>query len=229
MNIVAIVQARMEETAWPGIIMNKVNRKPLLAYLIERVRRSKRIDHLVVTTSMKETDDAIVSLCKQLQVEAFRGSEKDVLGRFYETGRKFKTDVIVRLSGTGPLIDPAFIDQAVELFLQHYPDRLYVSNTLHKRTFPKGMEIEVFTYEVLKDAYMNASSSHDFEQVTPFIVKRVGEAAVGEVVHDQNLSHHDWSLDTMEDFTFMEKIFQYVYPRNPSFSMKDVLTFIGND
>ncbi|REJ09259.1 hypothetical protein DYE48_11105 [Halobacillus trueperi] len=150
-----------------------------------------------------------------------------VIGRYYETGRKFKADVIVQLSGTGPCMDPVIIDQVVDMFLQHYPKRLYVSNTLH-RTYPKGMDIEVFTYEALKDAYMNASSSHDFEQVTPFIVKRVGEAAVGKVVHDQDLSHHDWSVDTLEDFKFMEKIFEHVHLHNSSFSMTDVLAFIEN-
>lgn len=227
MNVVAIVQARMEGSACPGIIMSKVNEKPLLAYLIERVRRAKRIDQLVVSTSTKETDDPIVQLCHQLNVDTFRGSEKDVLGRYYETGRKFKADVIVRLSGTGLCMDPVIIDQVVDMFLQHYPRHLYVSNTLH-RTYPKGMDVEVFTYEALKDAYMNASSSHDFEQVTPFIVKRVGEAAVGKVVHDQDLSHHDWSVDTLENFKFMEKIFEHVHHHKPSFSMTDVLTFIEN-
>ncbi|MYL50488.1 acylneuraminate cytidylyltransferase [Halobacillus litoralis] len=228
MNVVAIIQAQLEETAYPGMILNKVNGKPLLAYLIERVRRSKRINQLVVSTSIKESDDAIVHCSKKLNVETFRGSKKDVLGRFYETGRKYKADVVVRLSARGPLIDPAIIDHAVEMFFQQYPNRLYVSNTL-QRTYPKGMDIEIFTYESLKDAYMNASSSHDFEQVTPFIVKRVGETAVAKFVHDQDLSHHDWTVDTMEGFTFMKAIFERVHPSNPAFSMEDVLTFIEND
>ncbi|WLR48053.1 glycosyltransferase family protein [Halobacillus litoralis] len=227
MNVLAVLQAGMNETDCPGLTMKKVGGKPLLAYLIERVRCSKRIDQLVVSTSTKETDDPIVQLCQQLHVETFRGSERDVLGRFYETGRKYKADVIVRLSATCPLIDPAIVDQAIGMFLQHYPNALYASNTL-RRTYPKGMDIEVFTYEALKDAYMNASSSHDFEQVTPFIVKRIGESAVGEIVQNQDLSHHDWSLDHIEDFTFMKAVYEHLHPHNPAFSMADVLSFIEN-
>ncbi|GEN53759.1 cytidylyltransferase domain-containing protein [Halobacillus faecis] len=227
MKVLAILQAGMNETDCPGLTINKVGGRPLLAYLIERVRRSKRIDQLIVSTSTKETDDPIVQLCQQVHVETFRGSEKDVLGRFYETGRKYNGDVIVRLSATGPLIDPAIVDQAIGMFLQCYPNCLYASNTLH-RTYPKGMDIEVFTYEVLKDAYMNASSSLDFEQVTPFIVKRVGESAIGEIVQNHNLSHHDWSLDHLEDFTFMKEVFEQLHPRNGAFSMTDVLSFIEN-
>ncbi|MBN9654819.1 glycosyltransferase family protein [Halobacillus sp. GSS1] len=222
MKVMAIVQARMGSTRLPGKVLKQVNGKTLLEYQIERMLRSKKINQLVVSTSKKELDDPIIELCRDLKVDTFRGSEKDVLGRFYETCEHYKADVVVRMTADCPFIDPDVMDKVISYFLDHHPYYMYVSNT-RSRSYPRGMDTEVFTYEVLKDAYMNANSPHDLEHVTPFIVKRVGPSAVAQVSHDIDLSHHRWTVDTPEDFQFVSKVLDCLYPTNPTFTFQDVL------
>lgn len=222
MKVIAIVQARMGSTRLPGKVLKKVNGKPLLEYQIERIRRSKKIDQLVISTSRKELDDPIIDLCRELKVDTFRGSEIDVLGRFYETCEHYKTDVVVRLTADCPFIDPHVIDKVITYFLDHYPHYLYVSNTI-TRSYPRGLDTEVFTYEVLKDAYMNANSPYDLEHVTPFIVKRVSGAGISQVSYDTDESHHRWTVDTPEDFQLVTKVIENLYPANPAFTFQDLL------
>ncbi|SFJ77579.1 spore coat polysaccharide biosynthesis protein SpsF [Halobacillus dabanensis] len=222
MKVTAVVQARMGSTRLPGKVLRQVNGKPLLEYQIERMKRSERIDQLVVSTSRRSLDDPIIELCQRLKVDTFRGSEKDVLGRFYETCAYYKADAVVRLTADCPLIDPAVIDKIIHYFLKKYPRYMYVSNT-RKRSYPRGLDTEVFTYEALKDAYMNANSPHDLEHVTPFIMKRIGDASIAQVLHDSDESHHRWTVDTPEDFQFVSKVLERLYPTNPTFTFQDIL------
>ncbi|SEH88198.1 spore coat polysaccharide biosynthesis protein SpsF [Halobacillus karajensis] len=225
MKVIAIVQARMGSTRLPGKVLKQVNGKPLLEYQIERMKRSKRIDQLVISTSKRSLDDPIIDLCRDLDVDTFRGSERDVLGRFYETCAYYKADAVVRLTADCPLIDPAVIDKVIQYFLNHYPRYMYVSNT-RKRSYPRGMDTEVFTYEVLKDAYMNANSPHDLEHVTPFIVNRIGALGIAQVSHHSDESHHRWTVDTPEDFQFVSKVLKHLYPKSPAFTFEDTLKIL---
>ncbi|WP_406945518.1 cytidylyltransferase domain-containing protein [Halobacillus sp. SY10] len=222
MKVIAIVQARMGSTRLPGKVLKKVNGKSLLEYQVERMKRSKKIDHLVISTTKKALDEPIIDLCKYLNVDTFRGSEKDVLGRFYGTCEHYKADAVVRLTADCPFIDPGVIDKVITYFQDHYPNYLYVSNT-KTRSYPRGLDTEVFTYEVLKDAYMNANSPHDLEHVTPFIVKRVGDQGIAQVTHDTDESHHRWTVDTLEDFQFVSTVLEHLYPTNPAFTFQDLL------
>lgn len=225
MKVIAIVQARMGSTRLPGKVLKRVNGKPLLEYQIERLKRSKNIDQLVVSTSNRALDDPIIELCRRLNVDTFRGSENDVLGRYYETCAYYKADAVVRLTADCPLIDPSVIDEVIHYFLKHYPRYMYVSNT-RKRTYPRGMDTEVFTYEVLKDAYMNANSPHDLEHVTSFIVKRIGESCLAQVLNDSDESQHRWTVDTSEDFQFISKVLENLYPTKPTFTFQDTLEIL---
>ncbi|MGP4074878.1 cytidylyltransferase domain-containing protein [Halobacillus sp. K22] len=225
MKVLAIVQARMGSTRLPGKILKQVNGKSLLEYQIERMKRAKNIDQLVVSTSSLKADDLIIDLCQKLNVDTFRGSEKDVLGRYYETSSFYKGEVIVRLTADCPLIDPEVIDGGISLFLKNYPKFLYVSNT-RKRSYPRGMDTEVFSYQLLQDAFMNANMPHDLEHVTPFMIKRIDSSAVGQFVYHRDESKHRWTVDTMEDFALIEKILSTLYPSKPKFSMEDVLDLL---
>jgi len=153
MKVTAIIQARMTSTRLPGKVLKKVLNKSLLEYQLERVARSELIDEIIVATTLNESDDPIVGLCKQLGVSIFRGSEGDVLSRYYEAARQYNSDVVVRLTSDCPLIDPKIIDRVIQMYLTKKFD--YVSNTQLK-TFPRGMDTEVFSFEILQTAYCNA-------------------------------------------------------------------------
>ena len=148
MKTAAIIQARMGSTRLPGKVLKTVMGKTLLEYQIERVKEAQMIDQIIIATTMKKIDEPIVNLCERLGVDYFRGSEHDVLSRYFETATNFNIDVIVRITSDCPLIDPEIIDKVVSHYLNHREKLDYASNTL-ERTYPRGLDTEVFSYNAL--------------------------------------------------------------------------------
>lgn len=224
MRIVSIIQARMGSTRLPGKVLKKVLGKTLLEYQIERVQRSKFIDEIVVATTIKKADDAIVELCDSLGVRTFRGSEEDVLSRYYESATKYQADVIVRLTSDCPLIDPDIIDQVIQFFLNNQPID-YVSNTF-KRTYPRGLDTEVFSYTTLKRMYKEATLVRDREHVTAYIYTNENKFNFDYLSNDVIYGHHRWTVDTKEDFELIKRIIESIYPVNPKFTMNDIIKLL---
>ena len=152
MRIEIYVQARMGSTRLPGKVLMPVLGKPLLGYLIERLQAVKEADGIVVLTSTDSADDVIANYCEQNGISYFRGSEEDVLARYYEAANLLQPDAIVRVTGDCPLIDPEVIDQAAYFFRQHYPSYDYLSNSL-EQTYPRGLDVEIFSYEGLEEVF----------------------------------------------------------------------------
>ncbi len=166
MKIVAIVQARMGSTRLPGKALKDLHGRTMLARVVRRALRSALIDKLVVATTEKKADDVIVSECDSLGISCFRGSEDDVLDRYYQAARAFSADLIVRITSDCPLIDPEIIDRVVQAFLDNCPD--YASNTIES-TYPRGLDVEVFAFDALKKAWCEASMDFQHVHVTPYI------------------------------------------------------------
>ncbi len=227
MKVAAIIQARMGSTRLPGKILKKVLDKTLLEYQIERVKRAKTIDEIIIATTTKESDDQIVQLCQQLSIPYYRGSEEDVLSRYYEAATEFNVDVIVRLTSDCPIIDPVVIDCVINEYLSRYPDVDYVSNTL-ERTYPRGMDTEVFSYQALKIAHLNATEHACREHVTPYIYWNPELFKLGNVVYHQNLSNHRWTVDTPEDFELIKRIIGNLYLNKPLFGMADIVELLNH-
>lgn len=225
MKVVAIIQARMGSTRLPGKILKKVMDKTLLEYQLERVQQSTLIDEIIVATTEKEHDQAIVKLCVHLGQKVYRGSENDVLSRYYEAAVQSKADVVVRLTSDCPLIDPKVIDGVIKLYLERRADIDYASNTL-ERTYPRGMDTEVFSYEALQKAHEQASLERDREHVTAFIYTNPSEFQLANLTCEQSLGSHRWTVDTEEDFELIKRILEYLYPNNPQFTMRDVLDLL---
>lgn len=223
MKTVAIIQARMGSTRLPGKILMKVMDKPLLEYQIERVQRSKRIDEIVVATTTDQKDDEIVAWCNKMNVTSYRGSEDDVLSRYYEAATKNKADLIVRITSDCPLIDPDVIDQTISLILQNDYD--YVSNIL-ERTYPRGMDVEVFWYTTLEKTHVSTRSQAEREHVTPFIYRNPSLFKLGGVTYPHDLSKYRWTVDTVEDFNLIENILTHLYTRKKEFTLEDVLRLL---
>jgi len=140
-----IVQARMGSNRLPGKVMKIVCGKPLLEHLINRLKRVKCADQIVIATTVNETEDIIVELCKKLDISYYRGSEEDVLGRYYEAAVEYGGDIIIRITSDCPVIDPEVIDSLINFYTDNIDKYDYVSNTL-KRTYPLGMDSEIILF-----------------------------------------------------------------------------------
>lgn len=223
MKIVAIIQARMGSTRLPGKVMKKVLGKSLIKYQIERVHRSEYIDEIVIATTTKEKDLPIIQFCNQHSIPYYRGSEENVLSRYYEAAKLFNADIIVRLTSDCPIIDPQIMDQVIQYYLENNYD--YVSNTL-VRTYPRGMDTEVFSFDVLEKVYLEAKESNHKEHVTSYIYQHPEIFHLGCVTNDVDYSHHRWTVDTEEDYQLIKKIIEHLYPVNSQFQLKDVLLLL---
>ena len=225
MKVAAIIQARMGSTRLPGKVLKKVLGKTLLEYQIERVKRAKTLDEIIIATTIKESDDQIVQLCQQFSIPYYRGSEEDVLSRYYEAATEFGVDVIVRLTSDCPIIDPTVIDKVVEHYLENKDRYDYVSNTL-TRTYPRGLDTEVMSYEVLKKAHEEAKELVYREHVTAYIYHHPDQFRLCNVSNEKDESKHRWTVDTEEDFLLIKHILETLYPINPLFTVEDVIQIL---
>ncbi|WP_017186828.1 cytidylyltransferase domain-containing protein [Alkalibacillus haloalkaliphilus] len=224
MKIVAIIQARMGSTRLPGKVLKPVLDKPLLAYQICQLKHSQLIDQLVIATTTSNRDDAIVEFCKSHGVQYERGSETDVLNRYEETAKKFNADVVVRLTSDCPLIDSTVVDSVIGHFLTNRAYD-YVSNTI-KRTFPRGMDTEVFTYELLKEAEQNATLKREREHVTTYMTNLENKYNIGQYLAEQDYSDLRLTVDTIEDFQLVEKIIKAIRRQNGPFKLTDIIQLL---
>lgn len=225
MKVVIINQARMTSTRLPGKVLKEVLGKPLLEYQIERLRRIELADELVIATTTNGTDQPIVDLCEKLGVSYYRGSENDVLSRYYEAAQKYGADIIVRVTSDCPLIDPAVIDKVIKYFLDHQGQYDYVSNVL-KRTYPRGMDTEVFSFQVLQDINASAVNLLDREHVTRYIYQNPQKYRLGNVRDEEDHSDLRWTVDTQEDFEFIKMILEVIYSSKHMFSFYDCLMLL---
>ena len=223
MNILAIIQARMDSTRLPNKVLLDLAGKTVLEHVVERVKRSKMIDDIVVATTISPNDLDIVKLCSNKEIRVFCGSEDDVLDRYYQLAKLIKPEHIVRITADCPMIDPEIIDQVIQLHVDNKSD--YTSNTL-KETYPDGEDIEVFRFKALRTAWENANLLSEREHVTPYIINNPDLFKLENLENKIDLSQKRWTLDEPKDFEFIKKVFSNVYVDNNNFTMNSVLKFL---
>jgi glutamate-1-semialdehyde 2,1-aminomutase/spore coat polysaccharide biosynthesis protein SpsF len=213
MKKIAIIQARMGSTRFPGKVLADLNGKTLLQHVVERAQKIPTIDDVIVATSTLELDNAIQDWCLNYKVNCFRGDEADVLKRFYETAEANKADIVVRITADCPLLDPNLAGQILHLVAHCGAD--YASNILPP-TWPDGLDCEAFTFDALKDAYNNAHRSSDREHVTPYILNNQHQFKVRNIASaSPELRAHRWVVDLPEDLEYVAKILLHS-TENPS-------------
>lgn len=228
MKTVIIIQARMTSTRLPGKILKEVLNKPLLEYQIERLRRVNFADNILIATTINDTDQPIVDFCSQHNIEIFRGSENNVLSRYYQSAKKINADAVIRITSDCPLIDPQIVDNITQFYLENSAKYDYVSNTLN-RTYPYGMDTEIFSFKALEEAYNEASSQSALEHVTPFIYSNQNCYRLYNVVNNIDYSNYRWTVDTEEDFKLITEIIRSLYPIKPEFTFEDILGLVINN
>jgi len=221
-KIVAILQARMGATRLPGKPLMTVLGRSLLSYEIERLRRTPSIDQVVVATTTAPQDQAIVDLCEREGIATFRGSENDVLDRYYQAAKAFHADVVVRVTGDCPVIDPHEAELVIRHYLDHIPAYDYVSNTI-QRTYPRGLDTEVFSFANLERAATEANKPSEREHVTLYFYTNPELFKLSNIAHEPNLSSQRWTVDTLEDLELIKLIIGTLYPVKPTFNMQDIL------
>lgn len=220
-KIVAIVQARMGSTRLPGKVMMDLIGKPMLAHELARIYRAKKIDEIVVATTTSSCDDVIVRLCQEHGWHFYRGSEPDVLDRYYRCAKRAGADIVIRLTADCPLIEPAIIDKVVEAFLEKQPQIDYTSNFIPQRTYPRGLDTEVFSFSALERSWAEDKNLAFREHVTEYIVQNPGRFVIAGVLNDNDYSFFRWTVDTPEDFALVKEI--YTFFGDNTFSWMDVL------
>lgn len=225
MNTIAIIQARMGSTRLPGKVLKKILGKPMLELQLERIKKAKLIDRIVVATTTKLQDDPIVLLTKKLKVAVYRGSEVNVLDRYYQAAHKYQADIVVRLTGDCPLIDPTLIDQAINVLKTGDYD--YVSN-VHIRSFPRGMDVEVFNFPTLRKSWHRAKTTYDREHATAYIYSHPRHFRLKVILAPQNLRRPDLRLtvDEPDDLKLIRQIYQRLYPQKPNFNLQDIIILL---
>jgi len=223
-NIIAIVQARMGSTRLPGKVMLDIAGKPMLVRDIERIQRAKKIDDIVVATTTKSEDDIIELMCHENEWNFYRGSETDLLDRYYQTAITFEADPVVRITSDCPLIEPAIIDQLIEKFLSLQPEIDYVSNIFPIRTYPIGLDAEVMSFSALKRCWKEDLNPLFREHVTEYILHNPNLFKFKEITNNNDLSLMRWTVDTKEDLEFVRRIYSHF--KTDCFSWYDILALL---
>ncbi|MCF6465226.1 cytidylyltransferase domain-containing protein [Clostridium sp. Cult2] len=225
MKTVCIIQARMGSTRLPGKVMLDLCGKTVLWHVIERVKRVKNIDEIVIATTTGKKDDVIVEEVLKYGAKVFRGSEEDVLSRYYYAAKENKADVVVRLTSDCPLIDPEVTNDVIDFYLNNNNNLDYVSNTL-ERTFPRGLDTEVFSFEALEKAFNEATLQRDKEHVTPYIWDNPNKFSLGNYKNNVNYSHLRWTLDTEEDYELISRVYKELFNNEHTFYFREIIELV---
>jgi len=229
MTTIAIIQARMGSTRFPGKVMKELNGKPILQHIVDFLKYSKMIDKVVIATTDLKEDNIINSFAKKLEIDCFRGSSENVLERFYKCAKKFNANLILRLTADNPLINPKIIDDLINLSKYHNCD--YASNSIHP-SYPYGYSTcEIFTFSTLTKLYETQKDPQSLEHVTYFITKNLNLFNVQEINAPKNLSRPSWklSIDTIKDYAKMQIIFSNLYKENSFIDYPILVEFLDQN
>jgi len=218
-----VLQARMSSSRLPGKVMMEVNGKPMIYWQIQRILRSKRVDSLVVATSVDPSDDALVLFLEENSISVYRGELDNVLSRFLQVSESYPHDALIRLTGDCPLVMPELIDQMVAAFFEQDAD--YLSNTLEP-TFPDGLDIEIIKHGALKNLTLYNLEPKELEHVTYGIYTRPETFKLSNFLNDSNSSHERWTVDYQEDLDFVREVYANFTGREATFTYSDLLGFL---
>jgi spore coat polysaccharide biosynthesis protein SpsF len=220
-----IIQARMGSSRLPGKVMMEVNNKEnVLDFVINQIKNAIMIDEIVVATSNLIEDKIIVEYLKKKNIKTFLGNPTDLLDRYFQCAKKFSYETIVRITADNPLIDPKIIDVVIKKIKNKEFD--YVSNSL-TRTFPHGTEVEVFSFNSLKDAWKNSRLPSEREHVTPYIKNHPEKFKIFNVENNENYSQYRWTVDHLNDLKLVRKITKRIESR-PIF-IQDIVELLKNE
>lgn len=223
MNIVCIIQARVGSSRLPNKIFLDLEGKPVLGRVIERLSNSELINKIVIASPDNKADDIIENFINDnyQDVGVYRGSENDVLDRYYQAAKKFKADVVIRITSDCPLIDPEVVDKVIKDYLDKKVE--YASNVLGERTYPRGLDTEVFPFTALERIWQEAKDTDDREHVTLYIRKHPEFFRVANVKNDIDYSRFRLTLDEEKDYELIKIIYRKLFSANENFGLQEIM------
>ncbi len=213
----------MGSTRLPGKVLKRLAGQPMLVRVVERCQRASTVGDVVVATTTKSDDDPIVEVCRQQHWPYVRGSEADVLGRYYQAASVYRADAIVRVTSDCPFSDPALVDRHVNNLLSSWNTVDFVTNMI-RQTFPLGLAVEAMPHDVLARMDRMSTTAYLREHVTTLAYEKPDWFSVAHVCHDRDLSGMRWTVDTPEDFEFARRIYEYF--GHDRFSWQEVLSVV---
>lgn len=204
MTVNAIIQARCGSTRFPNKVFVDIDGKPLLWHVVNRLKYAEMIDDIIIATTVNSKDDKIEEWCKAESVKCFRGSEEDVLNRYYSASVAFPSDVVVRVTADDPFKEPAVIDKVIRKLIDEELD--LVTNNFPP-SFPEGLDCEAFTFMVLKTMEKTTWDSFEREHVTQYVYHNPDKFRIGNVVSETQLSSYRWTIDNAEDYEMVKAIY----------------------
>ena len=227
--IIAIVQARMGSSRLPKKSLMDIDGKTALEFMIDRVRKSDLIDDIVIATTINQEDDVITDLCINNQINCYRGSENDVLDRYYQSAKKYEATIVVRLTSDCPLIDPDLIDETINLYIKKKVD--YASNAVppEKKKYPDGSDVEVFSFDALEKSWIETTDLKDREHVTFYMWDKRDN--FNTIMLD---NEHDWgkyriTVDYIEDLELVREIVKKLNDNNLDGTTKEIIEIIESE
>jgi len=223
---VAIIQARMSSSRLPGKVLKEAGGRPILERMVERVQKAQRVDETLVATTTDPSDDAIVEFCVKAGIPYFRGDLLDVLDRYFQAAMFSNADIVVRLTGDCPLIDPTLIDETITALVEQKAD--FACNRLPPpltRTYPIGLDVEVCTFAALNRAWKEAKEKHEREHVMPYLYEQAGRFKVVKVDYSEDYGNLRWTVDTPQDLEFVRAVYARLSNRN-DFTWLEVLHLV---
>ncbi len=217
-----IIQARLGSLRLPGKALRPLWDRPVLFYTVERLKALRTPVRILLATTLNKEDDLLEQFAKTYSIECFRGSSEHVLERFYKTALSFSSEIMVRITGDCPLVQPTLLDRMLQFFIASNGEYDYVSN-VHPRSYPKGMDLEIFSWKALKNAYLNAKERYEIEHVTPYFYQNPHLFSLYNFENQEDLSDINVSIDTLEDFEFVSSIIEKYYLANPLFELDEML------
>lgn len=216
----------MGSSRFPGKVMKKIDGKPMIQYLVERISRVRKIEKVIVATTKNKKDNLLVDFCRRKKIDFFRGSENDVVKRIYDTSKKFGGKTIVSITGDCPIIDPNLIRRLLNIFLKKKPD---IASNSHIRSYPDGMDCTIVNFNSLKKIYKNASGRMEREHTFLYVVRNVKKFSI---INDHASKINFWpnlglTLDEKKDFVMIKKIIKHFKNKNNDyFSCEEIIKFL---
>ena len=218
MSVNAIIQARCGSTRFPNKVFANIDGKPLLWHVVNRLKYATKIDDIIVATTVSEKDEKIEEWCRENNVHCFRGSEENVLNRYYSASEAFPSDYVVRITADDPFKEPKVIDAVITKLIEEGYD--HVTNNLPP-SFPEGLDCEAFKKSALDRSEKEAETAFEREHVTQYIYHHPEIFRIGNVSHDEDLSYLRWTIDKDVDFEMVLAVYAHRNPANKGILLMD--------
>lgn len=220
-----MIQARTESKRLPNKVLAKIENKPMIWHVLNRVKRIDSIHQIALITTKSKKDKILLKIAEDNEIIGFVGDKNDLLNRHYQCALKINADPIIRITSDCPLIDPRLVEKMIKFYKDNKFD--FVSNAI-RPTYPDGLDIEIFSFELLKKIHRIAKTERDREHVTTYIHRNIDKFNVFNYENSQNLSHMRWTVDREEDLKFVRKIYSKMKPKTVFF-MNDILKILRNE